>query len=222
MGTRLLKRGDLAGAGMAVLFLVLLAMLAGCATASPQGAEDGGGAAPPASPPVTPPARGWPALLTKQPYPYLIPLVEDVPTLLDGTYVKVEPSTGEVVHCLRCPDYAREGGLWKLQLARGVFRIYYEGRSWSSLGSFVVTRDRISKVEDPDKLLLFNDPYCPDIVGVYRWEQTEDGLRLEAVDDTCSYRLRAANLASLPWLSCAPPNEEAAVTDHWRKPEGCD
>ncbi len=219
MGRRLLKGRAWAARG--ALFLALPALLVACAAASPRGAEDGA-AAPVVTAPVTPAATGWPALLTRQPYPYLLPLVEDEPTVLDGTYVKVEPSTGEVVHCLRCPDYAPEGGLWKLQLARGAFRIFYEGRSWSSLGSFIVTRDRLSKVEDPDKLLLFNDPYCPDIVGVYRWQQTEDGLRLEAVDDTCSYRLRAANLSSLPWLSCAPPNAEAAVTDHWRKPEGCD
>ena len=217
------------------LFLVLVALLGGCAVASPQLGEDGvaeaptatvaaGGQGEPASgtPAATPAADGWPALLARQPFPYLLPLAKDEPTVLDGTYVKVEPSRGEAVHCLRCPDYAREAGLWKLQLARGVFRIYYEGREWSSVGSFLVTRDRMSKVEDPDKLLLFNDPNCTDVMGVYRWEKTEEGLRLEVVDDTCSYRLRAANLSSLPWLSCAPPNVEAAVTDHWPKPEGCD
>ena len=220
MSAERLKRGDRARVRGAGLFLVLL--LAGCAGASPQGAENGQPATPSAGPPDTVPASGWQALLAREPYPYLLPLMDDEPTVLDGTYVKVEPSTGEAVHCLRCPDYALEGGLWKLQLARGAYRIYYEGRGWSSLGSFLVTRDRISKVEDPDKLLLFNDPNCPDVVGVYRWQRTEGGLRLEAVDDTCSYRLRAANLSSRWWLSCQPPNEEAAVTDHWLKPEGCD
>jgi hypothetical protein len=174
------------------------------------------------APSATAPLEGWPALLTRQPFPYLLALPDAEPSVLDGTYVKVEPARGEPVHCLRCPDYAREPGLWKLQLDKGVYRIYYGGRSWSSLGSFLVTHDRISKVEDPDKLLLFNDPNCTDIVGVYRWQQTEDGLRLEVVDDTCSYRLRAANLTSLPWLACQPPNQEAAITDHWAKPEGCD
>ena len=211
--------GNVRTAGVALL-LALLALLAGCAAPLPQGQNGDDGAA--ATPSATPPAEGWPALLVREPYPYLLPLLEEEPTVLDGTYVKVEPSRGEAVHCLRCPDYARDAGLWKLQLARGVFRIYHEERGWSSLGSFLVTQDRISKVEDPYKLLLFNDPYCPDIVGVYRWERTEDGLRLEAVDDTCSYRLRAANLTSFPWLSCEPPNEEAAITDHWPKPDGCD
>lgn len=202
----------------AALFLALSVLLAACAVLPPQEAEEEAAALLS----VTPPAEGWPALLSRQPHPYLLPLMEDAPTVLDGTYVKVEPARGEAVHCLRCPDYAREPGLWKLQLHRGVFRIYYEGRDWSSVGSFLVTRDRMSKVEDPDKLLLFNDPNCTGIVGVYRWLKTKEGLLLEAVDDTCSYRLRAANLSSLPWLSCTPPNEEAAVTDHWPKPEGCD
>lgn len=205
--------------------VLLLALLAGCASAPPGRDDDRAGEAPTAAATTGSQAEavdGWQALLNRDPYPYLLPLVDPEPTLLDGTYVKVEPSRGEPVHCLRCPDYAREAGLWKLHLARGVFRIYSEGRGWSSLGSFLVTQDRISKVDDPDKLLLFNDPNCTGVVGVYRWERTEEGLRLETVDDTCSYRLRAANLTSLPWLSCQPPNDEAAVTDHWPKPEGCD
>jgi hypothetical protein len=32
---------------------------------------------------------------------------------------------------------------------------------------------------------------------------------------------RAMNLANLPWQSCQPPNTEAAITDHWPKPIGC-
>jgi hypothetical protein len=215
--------GNRARLRMAGLSLVLLALLAGCAAAAPEVAGNGDAATPSAAPSTaTPPAEGWAALLTRQPFPYLLPLMDDEPTPLDGTYVKLEPSRGDPAHCLRCPDYAQEAGLWKMHLHRGVFRIYYEGREWSSVGSFLVTRDRMSKVEDPDKLLLFNDPNCTDVMGVYRWEKTEEGLRLEVVDDTCSYRLRAANLTSLPWLSCAPPSEEAAITDHWPKPEGCD
>ena len=34
--------------------------------------------------------------------------------------------------------------------------------------------------------------------------------------------LRAANFIDQAWLSCRPPNTEAAITDHWNKPEGCD
>jgi len=30
------------------------------------------------------------------------------------------------------------------------------------------------------------------------------------------------NLTQMPWDACRPPNIEAAVTEHWRKPEGCD
>ncbi|HEX9386281.1 MAG TPA: hypothetical protein VF918_08175 [Anaerolineales bacterium] len=33
---------------------------------------------------------------------------------------------------------------------------------------------------------------------------------------------RAANLIDQLWLSCRPPNTEAALTDHWEKPAGYD
>ncbi|MBN1661195.1 MAG: hypothetical protein JXA93_22575 [Anaerolineae bacterium] len=44
----------------------------------------------------------------------------------------------------------------------------------------------------------------------------------DPVGDTCSMGLRAANLARQPWLSCTPPNVEAATLDHRQPPPGCD
>jgi hypothetical protein len=93
------QQGDRARVGLAGLFLVLV-VLGGCSGASREVAEN----VAPATPSTTPPAGGWPALLPRQPFPYLLPLMEDEPTALDGTYVKVEPARGEPVHCLRCPD----------------------------------------------------------------------------------------------------------------------
>ncbi|MCK7504734.1 MAG: hypothetical protein MZV70_12050 [Desulfobacterales bacterium] len=61
----------------------------------------------------------WAELLQRVPFPYLIPLPEPKRTDLDGTYAKVVISKTERVHCLRCPDYAPEGGLWKLNVDRG-------------------------------------------------------------------------------------------------------
>jgi hypothetical protein len=29
------------------------------------------------------------------------------------------------------------------------------------------------------------------------------------------------NLTNFPWQSCQPANIEAAITDHWAKPPGC-
>jgi len=106
-----------------------------------------------------------------------------------------------------------EGGVWKFQFDKGIFRIYHAMSGWRSLGSYTVAEDR---------LYLFNDPYCSRVTGVYTWKLEDGVLTLVEVDDPCSQGLRAANLIDQPWLSCRPPNPEAMITDHWLKPEGCD
>jgi hypothetical protein len=174
------------------------------------------------APAVAPtPADAWLALLQRTPYSYSIPLPLPTPTTLDGTYAKVEPQQAERVPCKRCPDYVPEDGVWKLNLDQGVFRIYHEATGWRSIGSFTAFYDQTSR-QRVDQLVLFNDPYCPGVVGLYTWRREEGGLVLQVVGDTCSMGLRAANLANRPWLSCQPPSTEAAVTDHWQKPAGCD
>lgn len=163
--------------------------------------------------PTTPLDR-WAALLQRTPFPYHTPLPPPTPTALDGTYTKVDPKTATPVPCRRCPDYAPEGGIWKLYLDRGIFRIYHPITGWRSMGSYTVSGDRI---------VFFNDPVCPDLVGTYTWKLEEGTLTFEVVEDRCSASiLRAMNLTSLPWLSCQPPSTEAAITDHWPKPPGCD
>lgn len=163
----------------------------------------------------------WSALLQRTPHPYLLPLPPTRWTSLDGTYVKVELKETPPVHCLRCPDYAPEGGVWKLNLDKGTFRIIHEMTGWKSIGSYVVTRDRWTSGA-PDQLLLFNDPTCPEAIGLYTWRSEAGNLILEVIDDTCAIYLRAMNLTNLPWLSCQPPNMEAGITDHWLKPPGCE
>jgi hypothetical protein len=106
-----------------------------------------------------------------------------------------------------------EGGVWKLQLDKGIFRIYHVITGWRSLGSYAVSEDRLS---------LFNDPFCHLDTGIYTWRLEEGALILSEVDDPCAQGLRAANLIDKAWLSCRPPNVEAAITDHWQKPQGCD
>jgi hypothetical protein len=155
----------------------------------------------------------WSELLLRQPYPYLIPLPVAKRSDLDGTYAKVVAAEAERVHCLRCPDYAPEGGVWKLNLDQGVFRIFHPESGWKSIGTYIVAKDR---------LLLTNDPTCIDEVGLYRWHLVNGRLTFEGIDDPCAIKLRAMNLAQQPWMSCRPPNIEAAVTEHWHKPEGCD
>lgn len=158
-------------------------------------------------------ATQWAELLQRMPFPYVIPLPEPRRSDLDGTYAKVVASTAERVHCLRCPDYAPESGVWKLNLDRGVFRIFHLESGWRSIATAIVADDR---------LLLANDPTCIGEIGLYKWRVEEEQLVFEAIDDPCAIQLRAANLTRQPWRSCRPPNIEAAVTDHWPKPEGCD
>jgi hypothetical protein len=141
--------------------------------------------------------------------------------MVDGTYAKFELKEAPPVHCLRCPDYAPEGGIWKLHLDRGIFRVLHEVTGWHSMGSFVLAKDRRTAGTE-DQLLLFNDPACPGAVGLYEWTLEGGELTLEVLEDTCSIHLRAMNLTNLPWLSCQPPNIEAGITDHWQKPPGCE
>jgi len=117
------------------------------------------------------------------------------------------------VHCLRCPDWLYEGGLWKLRFDRGIYRIFHKETRWKSIGSYTASKDR---------LILFNDPACIEDIGVYRWKLESGVLTLEVIDDPCAIRLRGKNLEHLDWQSCRPLNTEAAVTDHWPKPEGCE
>jgi hypothetical protein len=162
---------------------------------------------------VTTPTDGWQALFEHTPVPWTTPLPAEEATVLDATYVKINPRLATPFPCKRCPDYALEGGLWKLSLDKGIFRIYYTMNGWRSLGSYTVSEDRIT---------FFNDPYCNMQTGVYQWKLEEGSLILTEIDDPCSQGLRAANFIDQPWLSCRPPNTEAAITDHWQKPQGCD
>jgi hypothetical protein len=159
------------------------------------------------------PEDRWGSLFRRTPYPYTAPLPPASSSPLDGTYVKVDLSQAEHVHCLRCPDYLPEAGLWKLSLDHGIFRTYHEATGWRSLGSFTVTGNEMQ---------VFNDPNCTDMRGAYKWQMDGDNLTLSVIEDECSIRLRAANLTKQPWLACRPPNREAMTTDHWAKPEGCD
>ena len=133
----------------------------------------------------------WSSLLQKNAYPYNTPLPPLTPTILDGTYTKFESKDATPIPCKRCPDYMVEGGTWKLKLDRGTFRILHEPTGWRGLGSFTVSADR---------LVLFNDPKCPDLVGVYAWQHEAGTLILNTIEDTCAANLRGNNLENLPWL----------------------
>lgn len=155
----------------------------------------------------------WAELFKRTPYPYATPLPPTRKSAIDGIYIKIDPRTATPFPCRRCPDYAMEGGLWKVSFDNGIFRIIYAVNGWRSLGSFVISSER---------LILFNDPNCLFDVGQYIWGLEEGQLILKEISDICSNRLRARNLANQPWLSCQPPRIVDQITGRWTAPVGCD
>ncbi len=154
----------------------------------------------------------WDGLLAQTPVAYATPLPEPATTPLDGTYARIDQSRPQWWLCLRCADYRRAGGIWKLQFDQGIMRIYYEVTGWKSIASYTVSGDQLT---------LFNDPYCRDEVGEYRWMLDEGNLKLEVIADSCSFDLRAENLSYEPWLACLPLGATAGANDPAQNPPGC-
>ena len=154
----------------------------------------------------------WNDLLKRSPYVYTIPVVSEN-TLIEGTYVKKAKKEGAIVPCRRCPDWVPNPGIWKLNLSKGVYRIINTKTGWKSIGTYIISGDRI---------IFANDPCCIYGVGVYSWTLKEGKLELKIIDDPCAIKLRGKNLTEVIWSSCQPPNVEAAISTHWPKPKGCD
>jgi hypothetical protein len=168
--------------------------------------------------PVPPPADIWAGLQAQAPKPLATGLPPLELTPIDGTFAKYDPSWPEWWQCLRCADYRPAGGIWKMRFDRGVMRIYYNVTGWHSLASYSV---------DGDHLYLFNDPYCPQVTGEYRWH-IEDRwgladrvLVLEAIDDPCSIHLRGKNLAAQEWFNCGPPSGYTGASGHYHAEPAC-
>lgn len=155
----------------------------------------------------------WLALEQRTPVAYTTPLPPSATTPLDGAYVKFNPTIESPIQCRRCPDWKPEGGIWKIDFDKGVFRVVHAKSGWKSIASYAVSQDT---------LYLFNDPYCTDAVGVYTWTLKGRQLELRVIHDDCSMNLRSLNLIEYSWASCQPPNREAAVSGHWPVPEGCE
>ena len=171
------------------------------------------------NPVVHTPTGVWFGLQQRTPHPYSTPLPPENTTPIDGVFTKLDESWPQWWSCRRCADYRPAGGIWKLRFDRGVMRIMYDVTSWVSLTSYTVSGN---------KLLLFNDPFCPGEVGEYHWMLEDQwglparSLVLQVINDTCSFGLRAENLGKQAWESCSPPNEMTAASDHFRKPPGCE
>jgi hypothetical protein len=148
---------------------------------------------------VATPTTLWDALLQVTPVAYYTPLPEPGQSELDGLYSKVDQSPPQWWRCYRCADYRPAGGIWRLQFAENVMRVYYEVTGWKTLASFTTSDDR---------LYIFNDPYCPQNVGEYTWRVVDGQLILEAVNDHCAFDLRAKNFGLQPWVACTSSTEK--------------
>jgi hypothetical protein len=139
------------------------------------------------------PADAWSRLLLKTPYPYTTPLPPANATTLDGTYSKLDPREGTRPFCVRCMPYPAEGGIWKLHLDKGIFRILSTRslNGWNSMGSFAISGNRIT---------LFNDPHCLETVGTYSWSLEGEQLVLQPIQDDCADGWRAITFTNYPWM----------------------
>ena len=189
-----------------VVLVILGLSIASCA-ARDQGEINPTSVPAPTNPVSDVPTRVWPALLQVTPQPFASPLPPADVTALDGMYAKYDAAPPQWWLCLRCADYRQAGGTWRVQFDRGIMRIYYEVTGWHSLASYTVSEDR---------LYLFNDPYCKEVSGEYKWKLTDGNLTLEVVDDPCSFQLRGKNLSAQSWEVCPANNSTTS-----EEPRGC-
>ncbi len=135
----------------------------------------------------------WTDLFQATPEKFTTPLPDPVGSLIDGSYARIVQTPPQWWTCRRCADYRLTGGIWKLQFDKGVMRILYDVTGWHSLGSFTI---------EDDMLYIFNDPYCPQDVGLYHWHLADGNLDITVVDDTCAFRLRGENFSDQSWSAC--------------------
>lgn len=147
----------------------------------------------------------WDALQEATPVAFFTPLPDSVRTAIDGVYTKIDSeSWPQWWRCMRCGDYRAAGGIWKLQFDQGVMRIYYDVTGWRTISSYTVAGDR---------LYLFNDPFCPEHTGEYKWDLGNGELDLQTVNDPCAFELRGENLSKQTWTSCEDTNEAAGCEE---------
>ncbi len=128
----------------------------------------------------------------EEPYPFTTPIPPRSATPVDGLYARDFSEGSEPIPCRRCAPYRLDRGAATLELREGRFRVVQEENLFSTEGHFVV---------DGDRLILFNDPVCPETRGVYAWTLEGSSLSLRVVDDLCPFDLlRARYLGAAPWL----------------------
>jgi hypothetical protein len=134
------------------------------------------------------------------PYPYTRPIPPRTRTPIDGTYMRIltiEDVGGLLpFRCLRCPPFFLNAGVSTIAFHRGNYWLNHQLSGFKSLGMYTVERDRVT---------FFNDPWCPQDRGTYRWDVRRGALTFEPVSGTCVYeQARAKDLTKGPWTRIRP------------------
>lgn len=134
------------------------------------------------------------------PYPYTRPIPPRTRTPIDGTYMRIltiEDVGGLLpFRCLRCPPFFLNAGVSTIAFHRGNYWLNHQLSGFKSLGMYTVERDRVT---------FFNDPWCPQDRGTYRWDVRRGALTFEPVSGTCVYeQARAKDLTKAPWMRIRP------------------
>jgi hypothetical protein len=134
------------------------------------------------------------------PYPYTTPTPPPGSTPVDGTYLRIltlEDVDGLLpFRCLRCPPYFPNAGVSTLILHHGNYWLNHQLSGFRALGMFTIHGRRIR---------FFNDPWCPQDHGVYRWSDAGGLLTFEAISGACVYeKARAKDLSMVPWTRIKP------------------
>ena len=126
-----------------------------------------------------------------EPYAFVTPVPPVKATAADGTYHRDFTPGSRPIPCQRCAPYRLDRGLSTLELAKGRFEIFHKGNGFRTSGHYLV---------EDDRLILLNDPVCPETRGVYRWSLQGPLLTLDELEDPCPFdALRARYLSVAPW-----------------------
>lgn len=134
------------------------------------------------------------------PYPYTTPTPPPDKTAIDGTYMRIltlEDTDGLLpFRCLRCPPYFPNAGVSTLAMSRGNYWVNHQLSGFRALGMYTVDGNRVT---------FFNDPWCPQDHGTYRWSLKGDELLLDPVSSTCPYeKARTDDFTTGQWIHIRP------------------
>jgi hypothetical protein len=134
------------------------------------------------------------------PYPYTTPVPPHEKTAIDGTYMRILTleDTGGLLpfRCLRCPPYFPNAGVSTLAMSRGNYWVNHQLSGFRALGMYTVDGDRVT---------FFNDPWCPQEHGTYRWSVKDEELLLDPISSTCPYeKARTDDFTTGRWIHIRP------------------